>query len=415
MAGYHQWVSSTAAIRRYSSSSTRAPSSRLPSGYSQPITRIAPTESTARGQQPTERSIPPIAGIVAGWIVGRAFAFFCLAIAGSTDKPHIQTNQLLTWDGGWYREIMDHGYPARPEHWPPGLGGWTTWPFFPLFPYSARVINEITGRPLIALTLIPHLAALAGAIGVYRLARQLYSPRTAMIAAWVAGLLPGALTFSMAYPDSIFMAASVWAVVLVTERRPVLAAAVALVATTSRPNGVLLLLPLAVLVWQSPPEAAPSGAPRWRSWAQTMTILAAPSAAFLVLWSWFMHARTGDAFAYYTAKRAWEETTFIEWLGGFDRQASFQLLVGGALLVAALVLARRHPPAWTAHAVVTVVPALVVGMVGMIRYSAQTFAVPIAVAALVAGRRVYLAAAFATLVLVTGVYSVLITRYGWVP
>jgi hypothetical protein len=128
-----------------------------------------------------------------------------------------------------------------------------------------------------------------------------------------------------------------------------------------------------------------------------------------------MHARTGDAFAYYTAKRAWEETTFIEWLGGFDRQASFQLLVGGTLLVAALVLARRHPPAWTAHAVVTVVPALVVGMVGMIRYSAQTFAVPIAVAALVAGRRVYLAAAFATLVLVTGVYSVLITRYGWVP
>ena len=283
---------------------------RRSSGYSQRITRIAPTESKARGGTPTERSKTPIAGIVAGWIVGRALAFFWLAIAGSTDKPHIQTNQLLTWDGNWYRDIMEHGYPPPPTHWPPGLGGWTTWPFFPLFPYSARLINEVTGRPLIALTLVPHLAALVGALGVYRLARQLYSPRTAMIAAWVAGLLPGALTFSMAYPDAIFMAASVWAVVLVTERRPMLAAVVVLVATTSRPNGVLLLLPLALLVWQLPPEPTATDEPRWQPWVRAMTILTAPSAVFLVLWSWFMHDRTGDAFAYFTAKRAWEETTF---------------------------------------------------------------------------------------------------------
>jgi hypothetical protein len=361
----------------------------------------------------------PIAGIVAGWIVGRALAFFWLAIAGSTDKPHIQTNQLLTWDGGWYREIMEHGYTARPAQWPPGLGGWTTYPFFPLFPYAARLIDAVIGRPLIALTLVPHLAALVGAIGVYRLARQLYSPRTAMIAAWIAGLLPGTLTFSMAYPDSIFMAASVWAVVLVSERRPALAAIVTLVATTSRPNGVLLLLPLALLVWQMPPAdvpaAASAGAPKWQAWAKTMVILTAPSAAFLVAWSWFMHDRTGDAFAYFTAKRAWEETTFIEWLGGFDRQSTFQLVVGGAALLVALLVARRHPPAWTLHALVCVVPALALGMVGMIRYSAQTFVIPIALAAVIAGRRVFLTAAFATLVLVTGIYSVLITRYGWVP
>lgn len=128
-----------------------------------------------------------------------------------------------------------------------------------------------------------------------------------------------------------------------------------------------------------------------------------------------MHDRTGDAFAYFTAKRAWEETTFIEWLGNFDRQASFQLLVGGAALVIVLLLARRQPAPWTLHALVTVVPALALGMVGMIRYSAQTFVVPIAIAAVIAGRRAYVAAAFATLVVVTGVYSVLITRYGWVP
>ena len=51
------------------------------------------------------------------------------------------------------------------------------------------------------------------------------------------------------------------------------------------------------------------------------------------------------------------------------------------LLATVLVTARRHPPAWTVHAVLCIGPALVLGMVGMIRYSAQAFAVPIAVAA----------------------------------
>jgi hypothetical protein len=67
------------------------------------------------------------------------------------------------------------------------------------------------------------------------------------------------------------------------------------------------------------------------------------------------------------------------------------------------------------HALVCILPALALGMVGMIRYSAQTFAVPIALAALVAGRRAILAATFATMVAVTGLYSVLITHYSWVP
>jgi dolichyl-phosphate-mannose-protein mannosyltransferase len=358
----------------------------------------------------------PIVGIVAGWIVGRALAVFWLTIVGSTTGQRIEQANLVAWDGGWYRVIMLNGYTPRPERWPPRLGDWTTYPFFPLFPYSARLINDVIGRPVISLVLIPNLAALVGAIGIYRLARQLYSPRTAMIAAWFAGLLPGTLTFSMAYPDSLFMAASVWAVVLVTERRPFLASLVVLVATTSRPNGVLLLLPIALLVWQMPPPTLPATEPRWRPWASTMVILTVPSAVFMALWSWFMHHRTGDPIAYFTAKAAWKETTFVEWLGNFDRQATFQLLVGGAALAVVLVVARRHPPAWTLHALVCVVPALALGMVGMIRYTAQTFVVPIALAAMVAGRRrVFLGAAFATLVTVTAIYSVLIIDYSWVP
>jgi hypothetical protein len=352
-------------------------------------------------------------GILIGWFVGRAFSIFLLTVAGSHDKPHVQTNQMLIWDGLWYREIMENGYGPRPEHWPPGLGGWTTFPFFPLFPFSARWLHDLGAPMLVALTLVPHVAALAAAFGVYRLARGRFSPQIAMTAAWVTGLLPGALTFSMAYPDSLYLAASVWAVVFASERRVIPAALVALVATSARPNGALLLVVLAVVTltaWPADPDRNP-----WPARVRATIVMAVPSVVFLGCWSWFMHHRTGDALAYFTAKRAWEETTLVDWVTGGGRQASFQLLVGGVFFAAVLLLVRRLPPAWTTHAVLTIGPALLLGTVGMIRYSAQAFAVPIAIAVLVAGRRWLTVGMFATLVLVSGVYSVFITRYGWVP
>ncbi len=54
----------------------------------------------------------------------------------------------LSWDGGWYREIAMHGYPAgsratlaragrRPE----------PWAFYPLFPFLARAVMIVTRLP----------------------------------------------------------------------------------------------------------------------------------------------------------------------------------------------------------------------------------------------------------------------------
>jgi len=339
---------------------------------------------------------------------------FCLAVAGSHDKPHLQTNQLLTWDGLWYRQILEHGYGPRPAVWPPGLGGWTTFPFFPLFPFSARLLHDVGAPMLVSLTLIPNLAALAGAFGVYRIARTRYSHEVAMAAAWVLGLLPGALTFSMAYPDALFMAGCVWAVLWASERKPWLAALAALVATTARPNGALILVSLAVATLAAWPRTADGGSP-WARRAAATAIMSAPSIVFLALWSWNMDRWTGDPVAYLTAKRAWDETTLWEWVTGGGRQASFQLLIGAVCLGLVIFFVRRFPAAWTTQAVLCLAPSFVLGMVGMVRYSAQAFAVPIAIAVLTAGRRVLRGATVATLVLVTGVYSVFITRYGWVP
>lgn len=371
-------------------------------------------ERRGETDDPAERWRPTWLLIAIAWLIGRALDITMLTTVGVRESPRIDTNRLLIWDGHWYRQIMEHGYGARPAVWPPDVGGWTTFPFFPLFPFSARLLHTLGAPMLVSLTLLPNLAALAAAFGVYRLARTVHDHRTALVAACLLGLLPGALTFSMAYPDSLFLAASVWAVVLATERRPLLAGLVAAVATAVRPNGVLLLVPLVLVVVAAWPKA---DTPRetWRPRLAAIAVIAAPSAAFLGAWCWFMDRRTGDPLAFFTAKSAWDETTLWEWITGGGRQATLHFVIGGAFLATVFVTARRHPPAWTVHAVLCIAPSLLLGMVGMIRYSAQAFAVPIAVATLTAARRALLVGTIVALVLVSAVYTDLISRHGWVP
>jgi Gpi18-like mannosyltransferase len=339
---------------------------------------------------------------------------FLLTVVGAADRPNVDTNRLLIWDGQWYRLIAEGGYGPRPETWPPGLGGWTVLPFFPLFPASAGALSDVGVPALVAYTLLPNLAALAAAFGVFRVARSRYDARTSMVAAWILGLLPGALTFSMAYPDSIFLAASVWAVIWASDRRVVLASLAALVATASRPNGAVVVVVLAVAALSAWPTDADGRTP-WGARIRAVAIMAAPSAIFLIAWMALMYRWTGDPIAFVTAKGAWDETTVLEWIADGGRQPTMQIAVGAISLGVVLWFARVHPAAWTTQAVLVIAPALVVGTVGIIRYSAQAFAVPISLAALTATRRPLLGATCIVLVVVSGVYAVLITRYGWVP
>lgn len=340
--------------------------------------------------------------LVAGW--------------GSTKRPRLDTNLLLIWDGNWYRAIMLEGYP-QPQSWPPGPGGWTVFPFFPLYPMSARLLHDLGAPMLPSLLTIPNLAALAALFGIYQLVITVADRSEAMASVWIASLLPGTLTFSMAYPDSLFLAGCVWALVLAMRQRPVLAGLVALVATTSRPNGALIVLVLVVAVVAAQRDLRPT---RWlpaerRRVAFAVAAYAVPSVIFLAAWCWFMNERTGDPLAFLTAKQAWHETTLWEWVTDPTAQVTFQLSLGVVGLAVILLFARRLPAAWTAHGLLCVAPALIVGTVGMARYTAQAFVIPIALGIGLASRRAALLATLGGLVIIMAGYSYLITRSGYVP
>src|SRR5262249_54215168 len=157
---------------------------------------------------------------------------FVLLILGSRTAPRPDITRLVMWDGGWYQIIAHTGYGP-----PPTGSVWTPWPFFPLYPGLVRELHIIGAPYSFAQVLIANAATLVALAGVWRIARRHASTTAATYAVWVTALFPGALTFAMGYPDSLFLAGVVWAFVLVEERKLVLASIAALVATASRPNG----------------------------------------------------------------------------------------------------------------------------------------------------------------------------------
>src|SRR5437868_3312918 len=80
--------------------------------------------------------------------------------------------------------------------------------------------------------------------GVSRLASRRGGPRVAALSVWSLALFPASFVFSMTYPSAIFLAASVWAFVLVEEHHDLAAGLVAVGAALVRPNGLVLAVAL---------------------------------------------------------------------------------------------------------------------------------------------------------------------------
>ena len=129
------------------------------------------------------------------------------------------------WDGVWYTAIARDGYGVLP------VGGLQTrWPFFPLLPGIMRGFGEIGLGDQAVTVILNELVLLVAFAGVYRIATRHASAEASVLAVWALALFPASFLFSMIYPSAIFLAATVWAFVLVEDRHDVAAAAVVAVA-----------------------------------------------------------------------------------------------------------------------------------------------------------------------------------------
>jgi hypothetical protein len=303
--------------------------------------------------------------VITAWVVSRVIGITTLMVLGArTARDVPDYSRLVTWDGNWYRIIATFGYGK-----PPLDGQWSTWPFFPLFPSLSWLAHQV-GSPYTATLLVcSNVAALVALAGVHRIGLT-YNERAATWAVWITALFPGSLTFVMAYPDSLYLAGSVWAFVLVS-RRPALAGIAALIATASRPNAFLILLPLSIAVLRGSPE---------RRLSRVVAVVG-PSAVFLAAWcAWLWHA-TGNPLVFVHTKGAWVEASLLDLLKApvSNRYAVLHLVLSVALALPFITRWRRYPLEWRVLVALSLLPSLGFGTIGLARYSICCF--PLAVAA----------------------------------
>jgi hypothetical protein len=144
------------------------------------------------------------------------------------------------WDSVWFLTIAEHGYAGQDRA-----------AFFPLYPALVEVGGVLTSAPLLwAIAL--SCGAFVGALTLlHRLASLEVGPEGARWTVLALALWPGALWFSAAYSESLFLLVSVGAVLAARTGRWGVAGGLGALAAATRSAGLLLLVPLVLLWWDA--------------------------------------------------------------------------------------------------------------------------------------------------------------------
>jgi hypothetical protein len=201
---------------------------------------------------------------------------------------------FAAWDSGWYFDIAQRGYYFRPD-------GQSSVAFFPLYPMLMRALAWPVGgreRDLWVSGIVLSYACFFGALVIlHRLTERMTGQREAARRTILyLAVFPFSFAFSRVYAESLFLFVSVAAVAGAGAGRWTLAGGFGALATLTRPNGMLIGIPLALMALQ--------GLGGWRDIVRRAVPLAAIPAA-LGLYCLFLYRLSGDPVAWLHAQSEW--------------------------------------------------------------------------------------------------------------
>ncbi len=295
---------------------------------------------------------------------------------------------LARWDSAFYLRLAGQGYVA------PASGAPYDAAFFPLYPAIVRGAAWLTGLPLVAAGALVSLACFALAVrAVFLLLEEVAGPGRAGAATVALLVFPASLFLTAVYPESLFLLLSATAIRAARRGGFALAGLAAALAALTRPNGALVLVPVAI-------EAAAALRRRERLLPDALA-LALPCAAVLLHMAELRQA-FGDPLAFIHVQAQWSRGLAPPWaaLLAFNFDPEYYVVALGALAAIAWAV-RRQPASLQAHAALAILVPLCTGtMKSLPRFAGVAFPLFLTVSDWTAGRRrraAYLAVALALL------------------
>jgi hypothetical protein len=197
---------------------------------------------------------------------------------------------LTAWDGWWYLGIARTGYHAAPL-----AGAYHDYAFLPLYPGLVGVLSlpwpALAG---IISVVVSNVLALVG-LGLFARLGEPYvgRERATRAAAWLA-IAPFSVVFAMAYSESLFLVLAVGAFIAMERGHRATAGVLIGLASLARLQGVVLVLPLALLGWWRDGR-------RWRPSLLWLALGPLALAGYFAFVAWL----TGSAGGFGAAQDAW--------------------------------------------------------------------------------------------------------------
>ncbi len=204
---------------------------------------------------------------------------------------------FAAWDSGWYFDIAQRGY-----YWNPA--GQSSLAFLPLYPLLMRALAWPFGgsdRALwIAGIALSYVCLFLGLTVLHRLtATTLGDREVARRTVLYVAVFPFAYFFTQVYTESLFLLTSVSAVAAAVASRWGWAGVFGALAALTRPNGVLIAVPLGFL--------ALSGRPRFAELARRAAAIALVPLGFGAFCA-FAYRLSGDPLGWLHAQAQWGYT-----------------------------------------------------------------------------------------------------------
>jgi Dolichyl-phosphate-mannose-protein mannosyltransferase len=218
----------------------------------------------------------------------------------------------VQWDGSWYREIAEHGYPHTLPHDAAGNLQQNALAFYPAYPYLVRGVMHVTGLsfPVAGAMTSLVLGALAMLV-IYQLFKRYVGPKAALVGMLVVAAFPSAPVLQISYTEAFALLLLAAALLLLVQRHYLLALPVVVGLALTRP----VVLPFAAVVLVH-------FLVRWRQHRRdpfpprqvlAVIVLGLVSAASAGLWPLIAWRLTGVRSAYSLTAGTWRSAGKVEY------------------------------------------------------------------------------------------------------